>query len=82
MKYYYYHYYYYYCYYYHHYYYYYYYYRSEADTRMYYGAEGLLQRGVASLQEMYHWLLWRSAAQALGHMHGIQSSSDQITSIF
>jgi len=23
---------------------------------------------------MYHWLLWRSAAQALGHVHGIRLS--------
>ena len=31
---------------------------------------------------MYRRLLWRSAAQALGHMHGVWSSSDQVTSIF
>jgi len=31
---------------------------------------------------MYCRLLWRSAAQALGHMHGMRSSSDQVTSIF
>jgi len=26
---------------------------------------------------MYDWMPWRSAAQALGHMHGVLSSSDQ-----
>jgi len=34
------------------------------------------------VQELYHRLLWRSAAQALGHVHGVRSSSDQVTSIF
>ena len=32
------------------------------------------------VQEMYRRLLWRSAAQVLGHMHGVRSSSDQVTS--
>ena len=35
------------------------------------------------VQEMYQRLLWRSAAQALEHdMHGVRSSSAQVTYIF
>ena len=33
------------------------------------------------IQQLYHRLLWRSAAQALGHMHGVRSSSNQIQAL-
>jgi len=34
------------------------------------------------VQELYHRLLWKSATQALTHMHGMRSSSNQVISIF
>jgi len=34
------------------------------------------------IQELYHRLLWRSATQALGHMHGVRSSSARLQAFF
>jgi len=31
---------------------------------------------------MYHQLLWRSGAQALGYMHSVRSLSDRVKKIF
>jgi len=34
------------------------------------------------VQEMYHWLLWRSATQALGHMHGCSRHPVRLQAFF
>ena len=34
------------------------------------------------IQEIYHWMVWRSAMHAVGHMHCMQWMYDPVTSIF